>query len=159
MTPMTPMTQAGSTTTRRRLLIGLALTLLAGCDPPPPGRMRPYGCEIYLRGTFLDEDPDAGFGVCDGHNRLEYAGGTKYACTLLIPAGSHRFKVADESWKAVNLGAFDFGVTLAPGTAYGACSGDGSRDFLLEVAEAGRYTFEVHASNRARPLIRYAKAR
>ncbi len=87
--PKLGMTRLGMTTTRRWLFLGLATMLLAGCDPPPPGRMRPFGCEIYLRGTFLDEDPDAGFAVCDGRNRLEYAGGTKYACTLLVPAGSH----------------------------------------------------------------------
>jgi hypothetical protein len=136
----------------------MALSAIAGCDPPPPGRTRPFGCEIYLRGTFLDDDPDAAFTICDGRNRLEYRGGTRYTCSLLLPAGSHRFKVADASWKAVNLGACRFGVVLAPGTAYGACSGEGSNDFLIEVPEQARYTFEIHATNRARPLIRWARA-
>jgi len=141
------------------LALGLFVPWLAGCDPPPPGRAQPFGCEIFVRGTFFDEDPDESFEICDDTNRLEYTGKTRYACTITIPPGTHRFKVADASWKAVNLGAWQADFVLQPRTAYGSLAGSDSKDFIIEIPEEGKYRFEVHASNRAKPVIRYSKAR
>jgi len=143
---------------RRRLLVLVAcMPAIAGCDPPPPGRAQPYGCDIYVRGTFLDEDPDKSFAICDDTNKLRYAGGVRYVCTIELGKGTHLFKVGDGSWKAVNLGAWDPEYVLEPGVAYGALTGGNSQNFILKVAEPGRYHFEVHASDRAKPIIRYVK--
>ena len=143
---------------RRKLLVILAcVPALAGCDPPPPGRAQPYGCDIFVRGTFLDEDQGKSFAICNDTNKLRYAGGTRYVCTIALPKGTHLFKVTDASWKAVNLGAWDPEYVLEPRVPYGALSGGNAQNFILKVVEPGRYLFELHASDRGKPIIRYVK--
>ena len=71
--------------------------------------------------------------------------------------GTYLLKVGDASWKAVNLGAWDPEYVLEPKDAYGALAGENAQNFILKVVEPGRYLFELHASNRAKPIIRYVK--
>ena len=57
----------------------------------------------------------------------------------------------------MNLGAWDPEYVLEPRVPYGALSGGNAQNFILKVVEPGRYLFELHASDRGKPIIRYVK--
>lgn len=69
-----------------------------------------------------------------------------------VPTG---VSIADASWKAVNLGAWQKEFQLQLDTPYGSLASEGSGDFLLEVKETATYRFEVFAGNREKPLVVY----
>jgi pullulanase len=107
----------------------------------------PYRDTLYVRGSFNDFDTSA---------PMEYEGDARYGATLALEAGTHRFKIANQSFsdsttfslsatEAASL-ALDTPASLviAPGT---------DNDTVLELTQAGSYRFELFASNVDVPVL------
>jgi hypothetical protein len=126
---------------------------LLGCEDPVPGRTKPFGCDIFVRGTFFDEDADKSWEVTDDRNKMQFQGRTKYACDIYLQKGKFEFKIADASWHAINLGAWkpDFEILLD--VPYGTKLSIDSGDFVLVVKKPKMYRFELFASNREKPML------
>jgi pullulanase len=119
-----------------------APVLLVSLESPAPFRE-----ELYLRGSFNDFDTSL---------PLPYAGRNRYTASFELPAGSHRFKIADEAFsdsttfsvsatESLPL-ALDTPTTLvpAPGT---------ENDTVIELTQSGTYLFDFIASNLEAPVL------
>lgn len=123
-----------------------------GCKDRTPGATRPYGAEIYLRGTLFKEEESASWAVCDERNRMARKGDYEYELIMPIKAGVYRCKIADASWQVVNLGrANDYPLKLKQ--PYHLTFADDARDIWLRIDVDGTYRFYLEAANRNKPLL------
>jgi dienelactone hydrolase len=145
-----------------RVLVALVMfNSLSGCDPPPPGRSKPYSPALYVRGDFHsapdakrgDAAADAGWEVCDDRNRMRYVEKERYEALIPLPAGKHQFKIADRTWHAVNLGGWPNAANMELDTPYGLLLSEGSWNLVIEVAKEATYCFTLHSNNRQKPLL------
>jgi|GEM_PF-2628246 len=140
-----------------RLLLLLVLAAVLGCDPPPPGRTRPYGCDIYVRGTFLDSDDAASRAICDDRNRMTFVGQQTYVCTLLLEPGTYFLKFGDPTWRAMEIGAREYRTALEPQPNppwLETISGKNAQEFSVTIPTAGQYICELRAVARAQAQVR-----
>jgi hypothetical protein len=141
------------------LLLFLLLAVL-GCDPPPPGRTRPYGCDIFVRGTFFDPDAAASRALCDDRNRMTFVGKQTYVCTLLLEPGTYFFKIGDVTWRAVEIGAREYQTVIEPQQDppwQDTISGKNAREFSVTIPTAGQYVCEIRALARTQAQVRIRK--
>lgn len=100
----------------------------------------PYGDQpIYLRGGLNDWETSLPF---------SYQGNDRYILDVQLETGSFEFKIADQSFSAVNLGG-GFPVTVGqPQTLY-----QQGNNLSLTITQAGGYRFELDASNSSSPTL------
>jgi pimeloyl-ACP methyl ester carboxylesterase len=145
----------------RTLVALVLLASLSGCDPPPPGRSKPYSPALYVRGDFFpapdtkpDEAPaDASWEVCDDRNRMRYVENDRYEALIPLTVGKHQFKIADRTWHAVNLGGWPDAANMEMGTTYGMLLSEGSWNLVIDIPKEAAYRFTLHANNRQKPLL------
>lgn len=107
----------------------------------------PFREELYLRGSFNDFDTSM---------PLPYAGRNRYTASFELPAGSHRFKIADEGFSdstTFSVSATEaLPLALDTQTALVRASGT-ENETVLELAQGGTYLFDFIASNLEAPVL------
>lgn len=116
--------------------------LLVSLDSPAPFRDT-----LYLRGTFNEFDTSM---------PLPYAGRNRYTATFELPAGAHRFKIADELFSdetTFSVSATEAAPLLldTPTTLVRAAGTE--NDTVLDLAQGGTYLFDFVASNLEAPVL------
>jgi pullulanase len=110
----------------------------------------PFRDILYLRGSFNEFDTSM---------PLPYAGRNRYTATFELPAGTHRFKIADQEFSdstTFSMSAtealpllLDTPTTLVPASGT-------ENDTVLELTQSGTYLFDFIASNLEAPVLQVA---
>jgi pullulanase len=107
----------------------------------------PFREALYLRGSFNDFDTSM---------PLPYAGRNRYTASFELPAGSHRFKIADEGFSdstTFSVSATEaLPITLDTPTTLALAPGT-ENDTVLELTQSGTYLFDFIASNLEAPVL------
>jgi len=120
-------------------------------DPNAPvlnvDNYEPYaGKPIFLRGSMN------GWGT---GNELEYQGDRIYSVTVALTAERQGFKVADNNFDQVNLGAFsESEADNLLELGQNKFLNQGGTDLFIDITEAGNYTFVFDTVNLSEPKIR-----
>jgi hypothetical protein len=132
-------------------LVLVLLVASIGCERPA-GPSRPYGAEIFVRGTFF-ADKDAGWDVCEHSNQMTRVDTSKYEVSMPLKPGIYQFKIADKTWRAVNLGASGASgnVTIKNPTILKFADSVGNLEVAIE--NAGGYKFSLDAADRLHPTL------
>ncbi len=110
----------------------------------------PLAVDIFLRGTMNDWNTSL---------RLSYLGGGLYQAVQLLDAGRYEFKIADDRWLHVDLGARVSGEVLNLEQPLPLFSGSRyeqpSSNIVLDLtgASRGEYTFIVNVTTLAHPTV------
>ncbi|WP_428266556.1 pullulanase-type alpha-1,6-glucosidase [Haliangium sp.] len=118
---------------------GICNTRVGQPPPVPPLPTPPAGADAFLQGNFSDPQ----WSALDTY-KFTRTGDTNFELTATLSAGNYEFKVADDGFSAINIGAAAGGTTLSPGGSVSLAT-PGS-NIGLEIATNGSYTFKLDTS-------------
>lgn len=134
---------------RVRLLIALLISVLVtivGCSSEKtqmePG---PFGCAVYLRGSFNGWGQRAQMAFADN----------RYSVVARLPQGAVMFKIGSSDWARLDLGAKPGSEQVTFGTAATAASK--GANFIFDSPESRDYLFRLDVSDLKSPQLEIFK--
>jgi hypothetical protein len=109
--------------------------------------------DVYVRGTFYEEDVGTSWDICDDRNRMKRVGGGTYELTLPLDAGTYSFKIGDQTWRVVNFGAQSVGEMVEINHPDDLSSSEMSGNLGLKITRKGNYNFTVDATDVHHPKL------
>jgi hypothetical protein len=106
-----------------------------------------------VRGTVVGDESEWWI-ICDERNKMIRKGDYEYELIVPLKEGTYSFKIADYTWKAVNLGLMhseDDLLQLQNGRTLNYADND--RDVRIHIETTGRYRFFLQAANRKEPTL------